>query len=373
MVAAAGSRRRLGDCPGYWRAWTAWTVSEFGTYVTTLAIQVLVVLTLHGGAAEVGLVNAARWVPYLVFGVVAGVLIDRVRRRPVLVVSDLGRGALLLAVPVLAFVHRLELVWLLVVMAVFGAMSLLGDAAAQAFVPRLVPPSLLTSAHARLDQSAAVAQTSGPALAGGLVSLVGAPLAVLVDAVSYLVSGLLLWRVRVEESAPRRVSLRGVPGEAVEGLAWVYRHATLRPCGERDAETARLLLVPARADAEPRTTAGEDVERRHGLQQDAGMAVVDAGHERAELQPLGARRGPGQGRVGLEHRLLGRTEHRDLEEVVHGPQAVDAGVLSAGDDALHQRGDARGAVTGGELAYVQADLHASPVLLGDRVARSLAG
>lgn len=229
MTATAGSRRRLGDCPGYWTAWTAWTVSEFGTYITTLAVQVLVVLTLHGGASEVGLVNAARWVPYLVFGVVAGVLIDRVRRRPVLVVSDLGRGALLLAVPVLAFVGQLHLVWLSVVMAVFGAMSLLGDAAAQSFVPRLVPPSLLTSAHARLDQSAAVAQTSGPALAGGLVSLVGAPLAVLVDAVTYLVSGALLWRVRVDEPAPQRASLRGVPGEAVEGLGWVYRHATLRP------------------------------------------------------------------------------------------------------------------------------------------------
>lgn len=226
---SAGSRRRLGDCPGYWTAWTAWTVSEFGTYVTTLAIQVLVVLTLRGGAAEVGLVNAARWLPYLVFGVVAGVLVDRVRRRPLLVATDLGRGVLLIAVPALAFAQQLHLGWLLVLMALFGAMSLVGDAAAQSFVPRLVPPSLLTSAHARLDQSAAVAQTSGPALAGGLVSLVGAPLAVLVDAVSFLVSGLLVWRVRVDEPAPRRASLRGVPGEAVEGLAWVYRHATLRP------------------------------------------------------------------------------------------------------------------------------------------------
>jgi len=97
-------------------------------------------------------------------------------------------------------------------------MSLVNDAAFQSFVPRLLPPRLLTSAHARLDQSDAVAQTSGPALAGALISLVGAPVAVLVDAVSYLVSGLLLWRVTVTEPASPPMSTRRVRRDAVEGL-----------------------------------------------------------------------------------------------------------------------------------------------------------
>jgi MFS family permease len=92
-----------------------------------------------------------------------------------------------------------------------------------------VPPQLLTRANARLDQSDAVAQTSGPALAGGLVSLLSAPWAVLVDAVSYFASGLLLLRVPVPEPPSRRLSLRGVGDEAAEGLRWVYRHRVLGP------------------------------------------------------------------------------------------------------------------------------------------------
>ncbi|HEX6443699.1 MAG TPA: MFS transporter [Streptosporangiales bacterium] len=220
---------RLSDCPGYWRTWSASTISGFGSYVTRLAVQVLVVVTLHGGAAEVGVVNAAGWLPYLLFGLVAGVVADRSRRRPVLVGTDLGRAVLLGALPVLAYAHRLQLGTLIAVVSVFGVLSLLNDAAFQSFVPRLVPARLLTAAHARLDQSDAVAQSSGPALAGGLVSLVGAPLAVLVDAASYLVSGLLLTAVRADEPPARPMSLRGLRSEVVEGLSWVYRHPMLRP------------------------------------------------------------------------------------------------------------------------------------------------
>jgi MFS family permease len=224
-----GFTERLRDCPGFLRFWTASSVSGFGTYVTTLAIQVLIVLTLNEGAAGVGLVNAARWLPYMLFGLVAGVLVDRSRRRPLLVTTDLGRGLLLIAVPVLALTHQLSVGVLMGFMTVFGLMSLLHDAAFQSFLPRLVPSQLLTSANARLDQSDAVAQTSGPALAGGLVSLLGAPWAVLVDAASYLISGLLLLRIPVFEPPRRSLSVRGIRREAMEGLRWVYLHSTLRP------------------------------------------------------------------------------------------------------------------------------------------------
>jgi len=228
----AGVERTSGGlrgCPGFGSFWAAATVSAFGTYVTTLAIQVLVVLTLRGGAAEVGLVSAARWLPYLLFGVFAGVFVDRARRRPILVTTDLARGVLLVAIPTLAVAHHLSLAVLVSFMAIFGLASLANDAASQSFLPRLVPPRLLTRANARLDQSEAVAQTSGPALAGGLVSLLTAPWAVLVDAASYFASGLLLLRVSVAEPPSRRFSLRGVRGEAVVGLRWLYRHRTLGP------------------------------------------------------------------------------------------------------------------------------------------------
>jgi len=216
-------------CRGFLRFWTASTVSGFGTYITTLAVQILVVVTLHQQAAGVGLVSAARWLPYTLFGVLVGVLVDRSRRRPILIITDLGRGALLIAIPLLAFSHHLSLVVLIVFMAVFGLMSLFNDAAFQSFLPRLVPPSLLTSANARLNQSDSVAQTSGPALAGGLVSLLTAPWAVLIDAATYFISGLLLLRSPVIEPPPTAKSTRKIRADAVEGIRWVYTHPMLRP------------------------------------------------------------------------------------------------------------------------------------------------
>lgn len=223
------SSERLRDRPAFVGFWTAATVSGFGTYITTLAVQVVVVVTPQEGATGVGLVNAARWLPYLLVGVLVGVLVDRTRRRELLVTADLGRAALLTSIPVLAATGHLSLGLVMGVMAAFGLLSVLHDAAAQSFVPRLVPSRLLTRANARLDQSDAVAQTSGPALAGGLVSLLTAPWAVLVDAVSYLVSGLLLLRVRVEEPPQRLRSATGVAADAAEGLRWIYHHRTLRP------------------------------------------------------------------------------------------------------------------------------------------------
>lgn len=220
----------LRDCPGFVRFWAAATVSGFGTYVTALAIQVLVVVTLHEGAAGVGLVSAARWSPYLVFGLVVGAMVDRLRlRRPLLVATDLIRAGLLVAVPLLALMHQLTIVVLMAFMVVFGLTSLVNDAASQAIVPRLVPRALLAPANARLDQSDAVAQTSGPALAGGLVSLLTAPWAVLVDAASYLISGLLLLRIPEIEPPSRPESGRRIRADVAEGLRWVYRHRTLTP------------------------------------------------------------------------------------------------------------------------------------------------
>jgi MFS family permease len=102
----------------------------------------------------------------MLFELVAGAMIDRLRRRPVMIVADLMRAALLVIVPALALTHHLSIWALAGFMAVFGLVSLLGDAATQAFTPRLVPRLLLISAHARLDQRSAVAQTSGPCAGG---------------------------------------------------------------------------------------------------------------------------------------------------------------------------------------------------------------
>ncbi|HLK24921.1 MAG TPA: MFS transporter [Caulobacteraceae bacterium] len=219
----------LRSAPGYGRFWWASSVSGFGDYFTSLAIQVLIVSVLAGSAAQVGLVNAARWLPYMLFGLVAGAMVDRAPRRPVLIAADVVRAGLLVAVPALALSHRLSIWALAAFMALFGLASLLGDAATQALVPRLVPRALLTRAHARIDQSAAAAQTCGPALAGVLVGLVGAPWAVAVDAASYLFSAGMLATIRLAEPKPQPSQRRSIWREAATGAAYVYRHRTLAP------------------------------------------------------------------------------------------------------------------------------------------------
>ncbi|HVQ91487.1 MAG TPA: MFS transporter [Mycobacteriales bacterium] len=218
---------RLRDSRGFRLFWAASTVSGFGSQITMFAVAVLIVTTLDGTPADVGLVNSARWLPYLLFGLVVGALADRVRRRPLLVGTDLARAALLCAVPLLAWPDQLSVPVLIVIMAVFGLASLVNDAAHQSFLPRLLPRDALPRANARLEQSSAAAETSGPAMAGGLVSWLGAPAAVLVDAASYLVSAVLTARIPIEDPpAPARGPLRQ---EIREGVGWVYGHRMLRP------------------------------------------------------------------------------------------------------------------------------------------------
>lgn len=212
------------------RFWAASTASDFGTYITTIAINVIVVLTLHGGTGSVGLVNAARWLPYPFLGLFAGAWVDRHRRKPVLVVADFGRGAILVSVSLLGLGGWLTVPLLAALVLGFGALSLAADAAFQSFIPELVPRQLLVRANARLEQSDSVAQTTGPALAGWLTQVIAAPAAILVDAASYFVSGLVVASIQQPHSAPRpALTGDGLFRRIQEGLAWVYRHPRLGP------------------------------------------------------------------------------------------------------------------------------------------------
>jgi MFS family permease len=201
---------------------------------------VLVLVTLGASATELGVVNAARWVPYLVLGLVLGAVVDRWRRRPLLITTDLVRGLLLGSVPLLWWAGVLNIPVLVGFMVVLGLASLLNDAASQSFLPRLVPRVALVRANARLDQTGAVAQASGPAIGGALTTALGAPLAVLVDAVTYLFAAFAVWRANVPEPGTNRdieracgggvrIGARRLLGDIREGMRWVYRHTMLAP------------------------------------------------------------------------------------------------------------------------------------------------
>ncbi len=211
------------------RYWAAATISSFGTAVTTVAMPVLVVQTLDASPLEVGVVNAAQLAPYAVVGLVAGVYSDRWRRRQILVWSSIGRAVTLGAIPVLWLVGALQ-VWTLVVLLLgFGSFSVFAFAATQSLLPRLVPRDGLVRANARLDQTDAAAQTLGPGLGGALVGLLGAPVAIAVDAVSFLLDALLNARLDVQEPSPDPAVPRDLRREVGEGLRWAYRHSTLGP------------------------------------------------------------------------------------------------------------------------------------------------
>lgn len=211
------------------RYWAAAAISSFGTAVTTVAMPVLVVQELHASPFSVGLVTAAQFLPYALLGLVAGAYTDRWRRRPILVWSSLGRAVTLGAVPVLWGLGALQVPTLIVLLLAFGSFSVFGFAATQSLLPRLVPRERLVAANARLDQTDAAAQTLGPALGGGLVGLLGAPVAIAVDAVSYLADAVVNAGIRVEEPPPARDVQRHLGREIREGLRWTYRHRTLAP------------------------------------------------------------------------------------------------------------------------------------------------
>ncbi len=210
------------------RYWAAAAISSFGTAVTSVAMPVLVVHYLGASALEVGIVNAAQFVPYALLGVIAGVYTDRWRRRPILVWASVGRAVSLGAVPVLWLFGILQ-VWMLVAaLLLFGSFSVFGFEAAQSLLPRLVASTDLLRANVRLDQTDAAAQTVGPSIGGGLVGLLGAPIALVIDAVSYLVDAALNASLPIEEERRTRRS-SGVSVEIREGLSWTYRHPTLGP------------------------------------------------------------------------------------------------------------------------------------------------
>ncbi|TDW39683.1 putative MFS family arabinose efflux permease [Curtobacterium sp. PhB42] len=215
--------------PGFRSYWYAETVSSFGSAVSAVAVPVLVVTVLRASPLEVGLVNAAQFLPYALFGLIVGAYVDRVRRKPLLIWASVGRGVCLGTIPVLWLTGVLNLWATAAALFVFGILSVVGFAATQSLLPRIVPRNLLLAANARVDQSDAAAQTAGPALGGVLVSLVTAPMAIAIDAVSYFVDALLIARVPADEQVPaRRVGSR-LRGEIADGLRWTYGHRTLAP------------------------------------------------------------------------------------------------------------------------------------------------
>ena len=219
--------------PDFLKLWVGQTISVFGTQITLLALPLTAVLMLDASAAQMGLLGAAERAPFLLVGLFAGVWVDRLRRRPILIGADLGRAALLGWIPLAAAFGWLRIEHLYVVGFLAGVLTVFFDVAYMAYLPALVRREQLVEGNSKLEVSNSVAMIAGPGLAGGLVQLVTAPVAIVVDALSYLGSALSLAFIRRPEPAPRAVGARpvgpqGFWGEIGEGLRVVLGNPLLR-------------------------------------------------------------------------------------------------------------------------------------------------
>jgi predicted MFS family arabinose efflux permease len=216
--------------PDFVRLWCGSAVSLLGTQVSAVALPLTAVLVLGAGPWEMGVLSAARWLPYLLLGLVAGVWADRVRRRPLMIGTDLVRALLMGSLPLAAAAGALRFEQVVAVAFGMGVLSLFFEAAYQAYLPALVPGAALVEGNSKLELARSSAQVAGPALAGGLVQLVGAPFALLFDAGSFVASAGALARVEALEAPPGDAGgRRALRREVAEGLRWVFGHPLLRP------------------------------------------------------------------------------------------------------------------------------------------------
>ena len=214
----------------FMKLWAGQTVSELGSVVTRTAVPLVALLVLGAGPFEMALLVVSASLGVLLVGLVAGAWVDRLRRRPLLISADAVRAVLLLSIPVahLAGVLRFEQLYLVVFLE--GCLGSLFDAAYPAYVPSLIGVDRVVEGNSKLATSSSLAEIGGPGLGGALVQLIGAPLAILVDAISFVVSAVSLALIRSPEPLrPARTSAMPMRAEIAEGLRLVRRHPVLLP------------------------------------------------------------------------------------------------------------------------------------------------
>jgi MFS family permease len=207
--------------------WSAQSVSQVGSQVTGLALPLAAILVIHASTFEVAALNVVDVLPFALFSLPAGVWVDRLRRRPLMIAADWGRAAALGSIPVVYAFGALTLGQLYLVGFVAGTLTVFFDVSYQSILPSLVERSQLGDANSKLEVSRAGAVIGGPGLAGVLVGAISAPYAIAVDAASFLGSALLLGAMKRVEQIPERV-VRRMRSEIAEGLRYVVGQPILR-------------------------------------------------------------------------------------------------------------------------------------------------
>lgn len=225
--ALGGRLWRNGD---FMRLWVGQTVSEAGTEVSLLAVPTVAILLLHATPFQVGLLTALEFLPFPVLGLIAGVYADRLRRRPLMIASDVGRMVALATIPAAFGFGLLRIEQLYLVGLVVGVFNVFFGVSYQSYLPALIERGDLVEGNSRLEVSRSTARLIGPAIAGVAIQVIGAARAVSIDAASYLVSALSLWLIKKPEPEPKPGSATGKTGfwhEMWEGVQVVIGNPTL--------------------------------------------------------------------------------------------------------------------------------------------------
>jgi predicted MFS family arabinose efflux permease len=219
--------------------WAATVVSQVGSFITRTALPFAAILVLQAGAGEVAFIRAAELIAGLTIGLLAGAWVDRLRRRPVMIWADLGRAVLLGSIPVAYVAGQLSLVQLVAVAFATAVLTTFFDVADRAFLPTVVGRERLVQANSTLTASSSAAEFVGFGAGGWLIQILTAPIAIAIDALSFVASALLLGRIRAKEPPPSPAEDREpVLREIATGLRLTLGHPILRPLALADASVA---------------------------------------------------------------------------------------------------------------------------------------
>src|SRR5690348_2319077 len=173
--------------PDFLKLWTGQSISEVGSQVSQLALPWLAAVGLHASPFQFSLLGVLGFMPFILFALPAGVWVDRLRRRSILIVGDAARAVLLILIPVLWATHELRMWHLLVLQFVIGVFTVFFDVAYQSYLPALVEREHLVDGNSKIQLTVGMAQVAGPNLSGVLIAAITAPYAIVVDAASFLV------------------------------------------------------------------------------------------------------------------------------------------------------------------------------------------
>jgi predicted MFS family arabinose efflux permease len=234
-------RKGLWRGPDFLKLWTGQAVSQFGSRITRSGLPLTAVMILGASPLQMGLLDGAGGAAVLLFGLFAGVWADRLRRRPILIAADLGRFAVLATIPIAAALHRLAIGQLYLVAATTGILTVLFDVSYQAYLPSLVNRENILEGNSKMTLTESIAEIAGPGATGILVQVMTAPIAILIDAISFLVSAVSLMLIRKREPRPDPGPDPHIGREIAEGLRACWTHPVLRAIAGRTATAAFFL------------------------------------------------------------------------------------------------------------------------------------